>query len=733
MADEDTLEGMFGVPPGASPSQLNDAYARFRAKVLGDGALAPQLVGVEPPAMVPAVPPPDGRERIGRYVVLEDVVRAASGRVVRAYDPELQREVALEGVRSDEVPGPSTASWIDEARALAKLSHPNIAQIYDIETSPGHGVALVTEYVRGIPLSHWLESGPRHWREVVGHFVAAGRGLAAAHAVGIIHGDFRTGDVLLRDDSTVKLANFGRSRLRLPSSLDATDARETLVRSESATPDMGLGEAPREEQQTPTVDTATDQYAFCRALWESLLGPIEKTPPVELSLRSRGPDERVPRRVLAALRRGLEARASARWPALSPLLDRLSAEASPKPRRLRVILGATLVLGGAGGAWAMASAPADPCEGGEAQLGSAWDVERRAAVQEAMQAVDAPYAEVVWTSVEAELDRYAERWVDGYRRNCQATQVHELQSQELMDLRVRCLERARSGLQATTHLLAHADPSPIDRAHELVAGLDPLSTCDDPSRLQRDAGRPEMTHGPTENSVRELLAQGATEATAARYDRAADHYAEARVLIDQLQSASLRADWLLARGELSSLVGNDVEAEQRLLEALDSASSAGRLDLVQRAASALLEVVGRQQQHDQALRYLELAIDLAEDDPRAQGSARHRLGVVLRAAGRLDDAEVELRRALHLLERAFEAWDPRVTAARDELAELLRVKGQAAEALDLHRKTLASRREMLGEEHPQTVRSHENLAQVLHDLERYGDAYAHHQRAATAR
>src|SRR5688572_5760436 len=138
-----------------------------------------ELVRVTPP-----VPAREPGARLGRYLVIEELGRGGMGIVLRAYDPKLQREVALKVVRAHVLDDSAQARLVREARAMARLNHPNVVAVYDVELDPDEhadaGVVVVMEYVAGKTLRQWVEAEPRSWREIVGAFVAAGRGPAAA-------------------------------------------------------------------------------------------------------------------------------------------------------------------------------------------------------------------------------------------------------------------------------------------------------------------------------------------------------------------------------------------------------------------------------------------------------------------------------------------------------------------------------------------------------------------------
>jgi hypothetical protein len=142
-----------------------------------------------PTAVVAGAPPPPGGS-LGRYLVIEELGRGGMGVVLRAYDPKLQREVAIKLLRAGVLDATSEARMIHEARAMAKLSHPNVVAVYDVELGLASGVIVVMEYVAGGTLRQWLKA-PRTWTEIIDAFIAAGRGLAAAHAKDLLHRDFK--------------------------------------------------------------------------------------------------------------------------------------------------------------------------------------------------------------------------------------------------------------------------------------------------------------------------------------------------------------------------------------------------------------------------------------------------------------------------------------------------------------------------------------------------------------
>ena len=228
---------------------------------------------------------------VGRYTVLERLGAGAMGVVYAAYDPELDRKIALKLLSAHEGRGRDKERrqerLIREAKAIAKLSHPNVVGIFDVGVHEGQ-VFLAMEYLGGGTLRDWLDAARRPWSEIVKMFIAVGHGLAAAHAEGLIHRDFKADNVLLDKAGKPKVADFGLVRLRaaalepqpaapadavaVPADGDpAAPAARALLTRTGAFAGTPAYMAPEQFLGRP-IDARTDQFAFCVALYEALYG-----------------------------------------------------------------------------------------------------------------------------------------------------------------------------------------------------------------------------------------------------------------------------------------------------------------------------------------------------------------------------------------------------------------------------------------------------------------------------
>jgi formylglycine-generating enzyme required for sulfatase activity len=296
-------------------------------------------------------------EALGRYIVIERLGAGAMGVVYAAYDPELDRKVAIKILRSQEGGGETReirrrARLEREAKAIAKLAHPHVVSIFDVGVDKGR-VFLAMEYLGGGTLRAWLGEKKRPWREVVKMFVAVGRGLAAAHAEGLVHRDFKPDNVLVDRACTPKVVDFGLARPSSGSSGGDGESTDGLLASSESAPASltqtgTLAGTPAymapEQFMSREADSRSDQFAFCVALYEALYGQRPFAGDTVFDLAESILHERVdatpksanvPGWIRRSLLRGLRADREQRWKKLEDLLAAL--EADPVARARRVV------------------------------------------------------------------------------------------------------------------------------------------------------------------------------------------------------------------------------------------------------------------------------------------------------------------------------------------------------------------------------------------------------------
>jgi tRNA A-37 threonylcarbamoyl transferase component Bud32 len=327
---------------------------------------------------------------IGRYVVLGWVGNGAMGDVYSAYDPDLDRKLAIKLLR---VKRGSSVGGLDgktrllrEAQAIAKLSHPNVVVVHDVGTFEDR-VFIAMEFIEGGTLSFWLHAQQRTWREILRVFIAAGGGLQHAHEANLVHRDFKPDNVMVRVDGDVRVMDFGLVRyidvidneteadvdpnsplanlpmgpeqpvrgafaldatvdLAKPPPLPAVAAQAVQTKLTQTGVVLGTPAYMAPEQFVgQTVDARTDQFSFCVALYEALFGvrPFDGATMSELTgnvlaghVKPTPQRSQVPLAVSRALRRGLSVAPADRYPSMTGLLADLERYARP---RANVVMG----------------------------------------------------------------------------------------------------------------------------------------------------------------------------------------------------------------------------------------------------------------------------------------------------------------------------------------------------------------------------------------------------------
>ena len=295
--------------------------------------------------------------RLGRFVLLRLLGKGGMGVVYTAWDELLDRRVALKLVRADH-DGNAHGRMLHEAKGLARLSHPNVVQIYEVSASAGR-LFIAMEYVPGVTLRAWTAERRRTadaQRDLLNMYIQAGRGLAAAHAEGLVHRDFKPDNVLVGDDGRARVADFGlvaiHTTARAP---DLTAAVAPYDINERLTVHGAILGTPAymspEQFAGRPADARSDQFSFCAALYEALCGvrpfagATVTTLRAEISAGTLQPppaDAALPAWLLRTLRRGLAARPEDRFPAMDALIASLVHD--PVARRRRRLRAALLIL-----------------------------------------------------------------------------------------------------------------------------------------------------------------------------------------------------------------------------------------------------------------------------------------------------------------------------------------------------------------------------------------------------
>ena len=662
--------------------------------------------------------------RIGRFVVLEELGRGGMGVVYAAYDGQLDRRVAIKLVHDHGVGDPRQRQRVlDEARALARLSHPNVVHVYDVGEHEER-VYLAMEHVPGRTLRAWRAEAPRRWPEIVAVYLQCGEGLRAAHRAGLVHRDFKPDNAILGDDGRVRVLDFGLAQL--------ADGREQATRVVGTPGYM----APEQHEGRP-ADARSDQFGLCASLFEALYGrrPFVGVPAGEPSV----PEDRdVPGWLLAVIRRGLALEPDDRWPDLGALLAALRDD--PRLRRRRRMLGAAAVLGTGALAALLASRPrapepAPPCEDAATAFAGAWDPARAERIRTAMHEASA-YAEQAWPRVEAHLDTYAASWIAMHREACLAHHRGE-QSAALLDRRMACLAHRRIELAALVEVLAEADARVVEQSVRATLGLPEVRECGDLVALRMELGPPDdPALAQQVEAQRARLARAAAEERAGRFEAglalARDALDEARTLAYRplVAEAGLRVAFLL-----EALARYD-EAERTLVDAYLDAEASHHPVIRLHAAKLLAFVIGvRLARTDEGLlwaRTAEAIVEASGSDGSTRADLLITFGTLAMRRGEGERAIEQLRRAVALYEEHLGPTHPRVAAARLSLGAAYGEREALDEARREFERVVTIVRETYGDRHPSVAAALNNLGATELRAGRLSQAAVHFEAALDA-
>ncbi|MCA9708340.1 MAG: tetratricopeptide repeat protein [Myxococcales bacterium] len=690
-------------------------------------------------------PSPGDPECLGRYRITERLGAGGMGVVYRAHDPELSRDVAIKQVHRHMARNAAARARLHfEACALAEVSHPNVVQVYDV--GEDHDTVYISmEYVPGVDLQRWLVQRARPWAEVLAMFVAAGRGLAAAHERGLVHRDFKPSNVLVGEDGRPRVVDFG-----LAYGSEATDTSGTAAISSTAgrrpltktgtTMGTPAYMAPEQHRGEP-ADARSDQYAFCLSLFEGLYGvrPFRGTSVHALAgSKERGelPEVRsagVPGRVRAVLRRGLRPDRSARWPSMTELLAALERVAHPRLRGGWRTGALVVTAGGLLTAVAVASldegsTSPTACPPASERLAGVWDADRAAALRSTLKGSGLAYADETWSRLDARLGAYADRWGQAYTRIC--GDLHDSPvDPAALDRQMACLGARRDELASLVEVLVSGQGQAVRNAVQATTELRSVTECD-------HVDAPEPTDGSQPGVVQQLrrdLLRAESLGKVARFDEGLALAEPALARATSLELPSLRAEALLVCGLIYKGKGDIETADARLSEGALLAASLDRHDVAARAAIALVDVKGAWKSHyDEALewnRHAQASIERLGDAPELEARRLTAVGHLEQTRGAFDQAIVAFERALDLERRVFGAGHPRLAAAQSDLSSALVRAGRFDEGLEAARQALAAGQQAFGATHPEVGIMHSRLANAWVRQGDYQQSLDHSERA----
>jgi serine/threonine-protein kinase len=685
---------------------------------------------------------------IGRFTVLDVVGAGGMGVVVVAHDSKLDRRVAIKMLHDDvsEGHGPRLER---EAKAMAQLSHPNVVTVHETGVWEGR-LYIAMEFVQGETLGEWLRGGKRSRKEILDVLIQAGRGLSAAHAAGLVHRDFKPENVLVGRDGRVRVSDFGLvSAVGDPAALSTGETTlvvrkrkvDSSLTMEGAVMGTPLYMAP-EQHRGQVADAKADQFSFCVTMWQALCGeaPYGADTYEQLVERVIGGRMRpVPRgikfpsRLRSIVTRGLAAAPADRFPSMAQLLAAL--ERGRRPPRWPWALAGGAVLGAGVAAFLVfgGSEQRDLCGGGDARLVGVWDAPRRRAVEAIFTASGDPRAAGIWRRVAARVDRHTAGWIAHHRAICEATHVRGEQSAELLDLRMRCLDRRLAELDS---LLDRFQDSPgadvLLKADEVTASLGGFEECDDAADLKERVALP--ADAAARRKVHDLEARlddAESYEKLGRYAQAREIATEVALAAPDAHYAPLEAEAVLRRAGLEFYSGDHAAAEKSYRQAAELAARARDDKLLAKAWIDLIQALGAQGRHDDALALMPVAKTAAErvsdDIPLSARFANNVAGVYL-ALGRYPEAEENYQRAL-ALQRKLGEQNPVLPHALNNLGTVLWYRGDYDGAKKLFEEARSRLEKTLGPDHPTVAYTHRNLGDLA-IMQQETDVAIEHYRAA---
>ncbi|HEX3766592.1 MAG TPA: serine/threonine-protein kinase [Kofleriaceae bacterium] len=686
--------------PASDPVAMERARARIERAMFGRAAPA----------------------RLGRYEILDPIAGGGMGLVYAAYDPELDRKVALKVLH----PGRhhdhrAHERLLKEARALARLDHPNVVKVHDVLSHDGQ-VVVVMALLEGRTLAAW-ETEPRRWPELVAAYLQAGDGLAAAHSVDVVHRDFKPGNAIISPRGEVRVLDFGLARVALAHDEAARPgiavARALPAQTVSGAFVGTLAYASPEQLGGDTITAASDQFSFCVALHRAIEGvlPFAGDNAEQLlasirrgSVRMASGDRRVPSWLRRAVRRGLALDPADRFGSIQILLDELRRPRGWKRWRWPSVSG--LLVAGAVLTMELtrSDAGAAACEGGAVRFAGVWDAARRAALAGPLAAIPGPYARDVEARVLGGLDAQVRDATAVHRAACLAHRRGD-ESSTLLDRKMRCLDRQRDEVAAAVAVLQRTTSADVAQAVDVVVGIPPPAWCADSARVLEEVEPPPTVA--LDRKVRDLRARISEAAALDRAGRNEEAAAVARAAIDDAEPTLYQP--MIAEAELQLgriLIGQKkaVTAAQILRKACDAAlATGGQSRLAVEAGARLLYVEGihapdlDRLQRD--LLYLEPMSRALIHDRFARPLLLNNVAEIYRIARRPDDARRYLERAREAL--GGEPADIELTIIDRNLAMLT---PDPVTRMELSRSAWIRTRDALGDNHLRSLQAKSQYA-----------------------
>ncbi|MEM6989205.1 MAG: serine/threonine-protein kinase [Myxococcota bacterium] len=705
--------------------------------------------------------------QIGRFTVVARVGSGGMGAVYEAHDPQLDRNVALKVLhaprRDSSHHTQARARLLREAQAIAKVQHPNVVHVYEVgvvNLEDDERIFLAMELVAGGDMRAWMKrlhetedwKRGRAWRDVVQVIIQAARGLAAAHAVGLMHRDFKPDNILVGEDGLVRVVDFGLARrvreqevvTERAVDIDAftksgrLDERLTVTGAVLGTPAYMAPEQFSGDQ----TDERTDQFALCLTLYEALYGvrAFHSDSAEGLAcavmmgeLRAWPTEPVAPAHLVRILERGLSRDPDDRFETIDDVIEALSIDPERDRRRRWAWAGGGVALVAATGLGAFVSrqdsvAAADPCAAGAQRAAAHWDASRAASLRAALDEPELPYAAKTIDALVIGIDAYVARWATAHRDACEATHVRREQTGDLLDRRMACLDRRLTSVSATVDELVREDaPSVLGDALRVVNRLPAIEDCADVHALQGVASPPAEARDAVA-SIAEQIGIASAKTTVLRHQEALELLSGLGERVDEVGYEPLQAEFLLALASAQERTDKLDPSIKTARRALLVAQAAGHDAVVRDTAALLASLYGiRKADSEAGIQWADFAEATAErvgwtDAKRARLLQSRAWLLVEWGLSReaIDVGEAALAAAARA--HGPESWP--VASVHSSLGSIYGRLRDMPKAEAHFRRDIELSEELLGEDHPTLIGAYLNLGNTLSAQRRLDEARA---------
>ena len=703
---------------------------------------------------------------VGRFVLLNQLGKGGMGVVYKAYDPELDRRIAVKLLTVQPLEGETYSQPRDrlvrEAQALAKLNHPNVVAVYDVGTF-GTGVYVAMEFVKGKTLRNWLREQKQAFEEILQVFIAAGQGLLAAHEQGIIHRDFKPENVMVGEKNRVWILDFGvakaasnkrenaipqsASPLETPSEVPLLNVNLTHARGYVGTvaymaPEQLFGRAVTEQ---------SDQFSFCVALYEALYGTrpfsgksISQIEQCILKDEVVFPEKSgVPRYLTQILARGLSKKAKDRYPSMEALLDKLKHDpeeiaqkrSSARKRKFLLISLVVCTIALPIVIWhGLRYRTFHLCKAAEGEFETVWDNATKTTMRETFLATGKFFALETWERVEKTIDHYLTEWMQLRSDVCEARLIRGTQSEELFDLQMSCLKTRKHELKALTNIFTRADTGVVQKAVQASSSLTRIASCADEKALR--APYPPPKTAPAKAmvaTIRNRIVDIEALRKTGKYREGLELAQQVALSAKAVDYRPVQAELLFQLGVLYERVGEYKTAEKVFYQAEDAAAESKDALLTAKVMAHLVNIVGDQQARFEEgillARDAEAMLKVAGNDKRTLAQIFNNLAGLYYCKGNYVKALDFYRQALSMREKVLGFKHPVRAKTLNNMGATYYNLGEYTKALQCYHEALALQKKVLGSQHPDLAYSLNNIGNVLREQGEYRKAIGYLQQS----